>query len=84
MNAAALRILAACFFVGGATSLVLQVAWTKQLSYALGTTPVPDDALERAREHFDEREMAELTFAVAAIRAWNVLNVGLRKELPEV
>ncbi|WP_242524965.1 carboxymuconolactone decarboxylase family protein [Lysobacter changpingensis] len=59
------------------------LAWAETLN-ALGATPVPDDALERAREHFDEREMAELTFAVAAIRAWNVLNVGLRKELPEV
>ena len=59
------------------------LAWAETLN-ALGTTPVPEDALERAREHFDEREMAELTFAVAAIRAWNVLNVGLRKELPEI
>lgn len=58
------------------------LAWAETLN-ALGVTPVPVDALERAREHFDEREMAELTFAVAAIRAWNVLNVGLRKELPD-
>ena len=44
---------------------------------------MPHDALEQVREQFDEREVAELTFAVAAIRAWNVLNVGLRKPLPE-
>ncbi|MBB1059446.1 carboxymuconolactone decarboxylase family protein [Marilutibacter spongiae] len=32
---------------------------------------------------FDAREVSELSFAVAAIRAWNMLNVGLRRPLPE-
>lgn len=32
------RLLAACFFVSGATSLVLEVAWTRQLAYVLGST----------------------------------------------
>jgi len=58
------------------------LAWAESLN-ALGTSQVPDDALEHAREQFNEQEMAELTFAVAAIRAWNVLNVGRRKPLPE-
>src|SRR5216684_353939 len=31
-------ILGACFAVSGATSLVLQVAWSKELSYILGST----------------------------------------------
>src|SRR5262245_54828372 len=31
-------ILACCFFVSGATGLILQVAWSKELSYILGTT----------------------------------------------
>ncbi|AWV07442.1 carboxymuconolactone decarboxylase family protein [Marilutibacter maris] len=56
--------------------------WAEALN-ALGHAPVPDDALEALREQFDEREISELSFAVAAIRAWNVLNVGLRKPLPE-
>ena len=58
------------------------LAWAETLN-ALGTAQVPHDALEQVREQFDEREVAELTFAVAAIRAWNVLNIGLRKPLPE-
>ena len=57
------------------------LAWAEALN-ALGSTPVPEHALEQAREQFDERELAELTFAVAAIRSWNVLNVGLGKPLP--
>jgi len=31
-------LLGVCFFVSGATSLVLQVAWTKELSYILGNS----------------------------------------------
>ena len=31
-------LLGACFLVSGATGLVLQVAWSKQLSYILGRT----------------------------------------------
>ncbi len=32
------RLLATCFFLSGAVSLVLEVAWAKQLSYLLGNT----------------------------------------------
>ncbi|MCF7220622.1 carboxymuconolactone decarboxylase family protein [Marilutibacter chinensis] len=56
--------------------------WAETLN-ALGHSSVPDTALEALRAQFDEREICELTFAVAAIRAWNTLNVGLRKPLPE-
>ena len=31
-------ILGSCFFASGATGLILQVAWSKELSYILGTT----------------------------------------------
>ncbi|WP_342315246.1 carboxymuconolactone decarboxylase family protein [Lysobacter sp. FW306-1B-D06B] len=58
------------------------LGWAETLN-AIGAAQVPDEALEQVRAHFDERELSELTFAVAAIRAWNVLNVGLRKPLPE-
>ena len=31
-------LLALCFFLSGATSLVLEVAWAKQLTYVLGNS----------------------------------------------
>src|SRR6516225_381227 len=31
-------ILGVCFFVSGATGLILEVAWSKQLSYILGSS----------------------------------------------
>jgi spermidine synthase len=38
MKLRARLILGFCFFISGATSLILQVAWSKELSYILGTT----------------------------------------------
>ncbi|HEY0504290.1 MAG TPA: carboxymuconolactone decarboxylase family protein [Lysobacter sp.] len=58
------------------------LAWAETLN-RIGNGPLPEEALAQVREHFDEREVSELTFAVAMITAWNMLNVGLRKELPE-
>ena len=58
------------------------LAWAEALN-AIGAEPMPEGALAAVREQFDERELSELTFAVVAIRGWNMLNVGLGKELPE-
>ena len=58
------------------------LAWAEALN-AIGDRPMPEDALAAARAHFDERELAELTFAVVVIRGWNMLNVGLGKALPD-
>lgn len=58
------------------------LAWAEALN-AIGTTTMPADALASARKHFSERELSELSFAVALIRAWNMLNVGLGKSLPD-
>jgi spermidine synthase len=38
MNPSERRLLGLCFFVSGACGLVLQVAWSKQLSYLMGNT----------------------------------------------
>lgn len=58
------------------------LAWAEALN-AIGTAPLPEGALAAAREHFSDHELSELTFAVCAIRAWNMLNVGLGKALPD-
>ena len=38
MNSRHKLLLGTCFFLSGATSLVLEVAWSKELSYILGNT----------------------------------------------
>ncbi|HEY2385188.1 MAG TPA: carboxymuconolactone decarboxylase family protein [Terriglobia bacterium] len=39
---------------------------------------VPDPAYEATRKHFGEKELADLTLAIAAINAWNRLCIAVR------
>ena len=39
---------------------------------------IPDDVYQRVREQFSEKELSDLTFAVAGINFWNRLNVSFR------
>jgi AhpD family alkylhydroperoxidase len=39
---------------------------------------VPDEVFERVRTRFNEKELADLTLAVAAINAWNRLSIAAR------
>ncbi|MDP3761816.1 MAG: carboxymuconolactone decarboxylase family protein [Ramlibacter sp.] len=44
----------------------------------------PGDAdFEEVKRHFSDAEIAELTFSVAAIRAWNALNASFHMPVPE-
>jgi AhpD family alkylhydroperoxidase len=46
----------------------------------VAATRVPDAVWERALACFDEDELAQLLFAIAAINAWNRLNVATRRQ----
>lgn len=46
--------------------------------------PVPDDLYQRAREHFSEAELANLTIAVGLINMWNRINVAFHTDLSSV
>ena len=41
--------------------------------------PVPDEVWEEAARHYDEVELASLVLSIAAINAWNRLNVITRQ-----
>jgi AhpD family alkylhydroperoxidase len=41
--------------------------------------PVPDEIWDEAARHYDERELAALVLAIAAINVWNRLNVATRQ-----
>jgi len=44
----------------------------------------PSDAdFEEVKRHFSDAEIAELTFSVTAIRAWNALNASFHMPVPE-
>ena len=39
---------------------------------------VPDDVFERVRKHFNDKELVDLNYAVAAINAWNRIAIPFR------
>jgi alkylhydroperoxidase family enzyme len=53
------------------------LAWTEALTL-VSQTGAPDDVYEEARAHFDEKEIADLSLAIAAINAWNRMAIGFR------
>lgn len=57
------------------------LAWAESLTH-VGTTRAPDAVYQALLPHFDETQIAELTYAIAIINAWNRIAVGLRSPLP--
>jgi AhpD family alkylhydroperoxidase len=52
---------------------------------AVNALPHRDDtdaAYGELREQFSETEIAELGYAIAVIRGWNVINLSLRNQIP--
>lgn len=53
------------------------LAWAEALT-RLPEDGVPDEVFERARKHFNEAQLVDLTLAIVAINGWNRLNIGFR------
>jgi AhpD family alkylhydroperoxidase len=53
------------------------LAWTEAVTQ-ISEDHVPDEVYEMVRSHFSERELADLTLAVATINAWNRLAISAR------
>jgi AhpD family alkylhydroperoxidase len=53
------------------------LAWTEAVT-RLWEGHVPDEVFAQARAAFGEKELADLTLAVAAINAWNRLSIAAR------
>lgn len=51
--------------------------WTEAVT-SLTNGHVPDAVYEEVRSHFSEKELSDLTLAVATINAWNRLNIASR------
>ncbi|MCC6483761.1 MAG: carboxymuconolactone decarboxylase family protein [Armatimonadetes bacterium] len=56
------------------------LAWTETVTL-VSETGVPDEAFEKAREQFSERELVDLTLAITSINTWNRLSVSFRPEV---
>ena len=53
------------------------LAWTESVTL-VADGHVPEAVYEEVRVHFNEKELADLTLAVAAINAWNRLSIAAR------
>jgi AhpD family alkylhydroperoxidase len=57
------------------------LAWTEAVTQ-LGPHGVPDEVYDTTREHFDEKQLVDLTMAIIAINGWNRLAIAFHS--PEV
>lgn len=53
------------------------LAWTEALTN-IATTHAPDGDFEAIKAHFTAQEIAALSWAIAAINAWNRIAIGFR------
>jgi alkylhydroperoxidase family enzyme len=53
------------------------LAWADAVTH-VADTHVPEDVFQGLRNHFGDKEIADLTLAVANINSWNRLNIALR------
>lgn len=53
------------------------LAWTEAVT-KVSESRVADDVFESVRQHFSEKELADLTLAIATINAWNRLAISAR------
>ena len=53
------------------------MAWTEAVT-RVAETHVPDSVYEKARRQFGEKELADLTLAIAAINGWNRPSIAAR------
>lgn len=53
------------------------LAWCDALT-RISETHAPDEVFAKVREHFDDKSLADLTWAIAAINAWNRMAIAFR------
>jgi AhpD family alkylhydroperoxidase len=54
------------------------LAWTETVTL-VAQSQIPDEVYELTREHFDEKELVNVTAAIIAINGWNRFAVSFRK-----
>jgi AhpD family alkylhydroperoxidase len=54
------------------------LAWTEAITL-IAQTQAPDADYKLLADHFTEKEMTDLTLAIATINVWNRLAIGFRK-----
>lgn len=55
------------------------LAWTDAVT-RVSESRVPDETYNEVRKHFSDKELADLTLAIATINAWNRLAISARTD----
>jgi AhpD family alkylhydroperoxidase len=58
------------------------LAWAESLTN-IAATHAPDSIYDEARRYFSEKELTDLSIAIAMINAWNRLCIGVRAIHPD-
>jgi AhpD family alkylhydroperoxidase len=58
-------------------------AWAEAVNAVPHRAP-SDEEFQEMKRYYSDTEIAEITFAVGAIRAWNMLNASFHMPVPEV
>lgn len=53
------------------------LSWTEEVT-RVGESGVPDELYDEVRQHFNEKELVDLTLAIVAINGWNRLAIAFR------
>jgi alkylhydroperoxidase family enzyme len=56
------------------------LAWTEAVTL-VADGHVPDEVFERARAHFSEEELVDLTLTIVTINGWNRLAIAFRADV---
>jgi AhpD family alkylhydroperoxidase len=59
------------------------LGWAEAVN-ALPQQDNTDAAYAELKEHFNETQIAEIGYAISVIKGWNLLNLSLRNQVPEV
>jgi alkylhydroperoxidase family enzyme len=57
------------------------LAWAESLTN-IAQTHAPDQVYEQVKREFTDKQVADLSIAIAMINAWNRLSIGVRAEHP--
>lgn len=56
------------------------LAWTETLTF-IAKDHAPDEVYDLVLQHFNDRELVDLSLAIVTINAWNRLAIGFRSEV---
>ena len=57
------------------------LAWAEALT-RLGPTGVPEETFAALKSHFSEKEIADISFVIAGMNAWNRISIGFHVSPP--